>query len=73
MNEHVKECLFQTLELLRKTMEENWTLKSEGSEKPDWKDVDNYIFSALDWTASELNEVYKDHNKCIHTGSAVQK
>lgn len=63
MTPRAKLLLFQTLELLRKVNQKNFK---------DWKDADDWIFSELDFTADEIDQIYKGRGNLIYTGSCVQ-
>lgn len=56
--------IFSTLELLRKTMKKTMP-------NSDWKDIDDYIFSELDFTRSEIKQVYKGRNTMVYTQSTI--
>lgn len=60
----LKDLLFETLELLRSEIRKEFG---------DWKDADDHIFAELSFTAKELDELYKDRNVMIYTGSAIQE
>lgn len=63
MTSREKLLLFQTLQLLRKTV---------SKEFEDWKDADDWIFSELDFTADEVEQIYKGRGESVYTGSCVQ-
>ena len=56
-----EDLLFQTLELLRKETSPRFS---------DWKDADDWLFSELDFTKSELEEIYAGRDTYLYTGSA---
>jgi len=57
----LKELMFDTLELLRTQMTEKYG---------DSKDADSYIFSELDMTAAEIEELYVDSDKSVYAAAA---
>lgn len=62
-----KRLLFSTLEMLREELR-----RFPDFINSDWKDVDDYIFSNLDFTAGELEELYAGTGKLIYAGSAIE-
>lgn len=56
-----KDLLLQTLQLLRKQTESNFY---------DWKEADDWIFSELDFSKSELIELFKGIEPAPYIGSA---
>ena len=56
----------ETLELLRKT------LTKDISSWSDWKSVDDYLFSELNFTSGELDEIYENRKTMIYAGSAIE-
>lgn len=60
-DEHTKELLFQTLELLRKEAQPKFS---------DWKDADDWLFSTLDYTKEELGQIYDGHDAMVSFDSA---
>ena len=60
-NERQNELLFQTLELLRQKTQPKFS---------DWKDADDWIFSQLDFTKEELDQIYHGRNVLLYTASA---
>ena len=61
MDQRTKDLIFQTLELLRKEVRDQFS---------DWKDADDWLFSELDFTQSELVEIYKGRGVLVSYGSA---
>lgn len=71
MYKEERELVYQTLELLRKTTKEKWDLYD--FKDHDQKDVDDYIFSALDWPKQFLIDLYEEHgNSNVYLGSAYE-
>lgn len=62
MDQRSKDLLFESLQLLRSVTEKSFS---------DWKDRDDWIFSELSFTKSELEEIYKGRGEQIYTGSAL--
>lgn len=60
-DDHTKELLFQTIELLRKETQPQFS---------DWKDADDWLFSELDYTKDELAQIYADHDVQVSFDSA---
>jgi hypothetical protein len=60
-DEHTKELLFQTIELLRKETQPQFS---------DWKDADDWLFSELDYTKDELAQIYAGHDVQVSFDSA---
>lgn len=60
-DEHTKELLFQTIELLRKEIQPQFS---------DWKDADDWLFSELDYTKDELTQIYAGHDVMVSFDSA---
>ena len=60
-DEHTKELLFQTIELLRKETQPQFS---------DWKDADDWLFSELDYTKDELAQIYAGHDVMVSFDSA---
>lgn len=58
---HIKELLFQTIELLRKEAQPKFS---------DWKDADDWLFSELDYTKDELAQIYAGHDVMVSFDSA---
>lgn len=63
MTKHEQDLLFQTLQLLRKETAKYTTC--------DWKDIDDHLFSILDFTDEELTNLYAGRDALIYTGSAI--
>ena len=63
-----KELLFQAIQMLRKT------LAAGDFKGVDWKDIDDYIFSELDLTVSELDEIMTNAGggAVYYGGSAIE-
>ena len=59
--------MLATLEMLRKEVS-----KSPDFREHDWKDVDDYIFSELDFTVEDLMNIYHGKNVYLYTGSAIE-
>lgn len=62
-DEHTKELLFQTIELLRKEAQPKFS---------DWKDADDWLFSELDYTKDELAQIYAGHDVLVSFDSAKE-
>jgi len=62
MDERTKELHYQTLCLLRKEIAGRFS---------DWKDADDWLFSELDFTQSELAEIFDGKSGMVYTGSAI--
>lgn len=60
-DDHTKELLFQTIELLRKETQPQFS---------DWKDADDWLFSELDYTKDELAQIYAGHDVQVSFASA---
>lgn len=58
-----RQLLFGTLELLRKELHPKFA---------DWKDADDWIFSQLDFTKDELQQIYEGRDTMVYIGSAVE-
>lgn len=61
LDDHTKELLFQTIELLRKEAQPKFS---------DWKDADDWLFSELDYTKDELAQIYAGHDVQVSFDSA---
>lgn len=61
LENHTKELLFQTIELLRKETQPQFS---------DWKDADDWLFSELDYTKDELAQIYAGHDVQVSFDSA---
>ena len=59
--------MFETLELLRKTV-----TASDDFRDKDWKDADDYIFSELQFTVEDLMNLYQGKDVMLYTGSAIE-
>lgn len=57
-----RKLLFDTLELLRKEICPKFA---------DWKDADDWLFAKLDFTKSELSQIYDGRDTLYYDGSAV--
>ena len=66
MTEHERTLVFTTLEFIRKEVSKTFPANS------DWKDIDDYVFSNLDFTVGDLECIYKDRGVLIYTGSAIE-
>ena len=62
MPHRYRQLLFQVLEMLRKAITPRFY---------DWKDADDWLFSELDITKSELAQIYEGREVCYYDGSAV--
>lgn len=62
-DDHTKELLFQTIELLRKETQPQFS---------DWKDADDWLFSELDYTKDELAQIYAGHDVMVSFDSAKE-
>lgn len=67
MTNHEKQNMFETLELLRKTAR-----RLPDFQGADWKDVDDWIFSELDLTVGDIDEIYAGRDTLIYAGSAIE-
>lgn len=67
MTKREQDLVFQTIELLRKTAKS----LPDFANASDWKDVDDWLFARLDWTAEDLDVLYNGHETLIYTGSTV--
>ena len=54
MTTRERELVFQTIELLRKTA----SSLPDFANDSDWKDVDDWLFARLDWTAEDLSLIH---------------
>lgn len=62
-----RELVFQTFELLRKTASN----LPDFANASDRKDVDDWLFARLDWTAEDIDALYHGREALIYTGSTV--
>ena len=62
MSPRTRLLLFSTIQLLRETLKPQFS---------DWKDADDYIFSKLDFTRTELKQIFKNRGTLYHDASAV--
>ena len=62
MDKRTKDLHFQTLQFLRRSVRDLFA---------DWKDADDWLFAELEFTKSELAEIYEGRDVYIYTGSAV--
>ena len=60
-DDHTKELLFQTIELLRKEAQPKFS---------DWKDADDWLFSELGYNKDELAQIYAGHDVMVSFDSA---
>lgn len=67
MTSREKTLIFETLELLRLTAS-----RLPEFRESDWKSVDDWVFSELNFTANELEALYAGRGKSIYTGSAIE-
>ena len=67
MTKREQDLVFQTIELLRKTARS----LPDFANASDWKDVDDWLFARLDWTAEDLDVLYHGREALIYTGSTV--
>lgn len=67
MTTRERELVFQTIELLRKTASSSPDFANDS----DWKDVDDWLFARLDWTAEDIDALYHGREALIYTGSTV--
>lgn len=56
------DILFNVLEFIRKQVRDNFS---------DWKDADDWLFSNLDITKRELDEIYADSDELVHCESCI--
>jgi len=61
MDHRAKELLYETLQLFRKEIQPKFQ---------DWKDADSWLFSSLQITKSELQEIYDGKTDLIYIASA---
>jgi hypothetical protein len=57
-----RDILFELLEFIR---------KEAGQKFHDWKDTDDWLFSELDLTKAEVEEIYKDRGAMVFTASCI--
>lgn len=69
-DKRAKQLLFCALQLLRKREIDHYR-ESSGA-FPDWKDVDDYIFSELDMEKHELEEIYAPYQVLVYSGSCYE-
>ena len=62
MSPRTRLLLFSAIQLLRKTLTPKFS---------DWKDADDYLFSKLDFTRSELKQIFKGRGVLYHDASAI--
>lgn len=67
MTTHEKQNMFETLELLRKTAR-----RLPDFQGADWKDVDDWIFSELNLTIGDIDEIYAGRDSLVYAGSAIE-
>lgn len=67
MTTRERELVFQTIELLRKTA----SSLPDFANASDWKDIDDWLFARLDWTAEDIDALYYGREAPIYTGSTV--
>lgn len=67
MTKREQNLVFQTIELLRKTAKS----LPDFANASDWKDVDDWLFARLDWTAEDLDALYHGREALIYTGSTI--
>lgn len=60
MDKHTKDLFFETLQMLRGCTRDMFT---------DWKDNDDWLFSELNFTKSEIDEIYDGRGVLVYTGS----
>lgn len=63
LDDHTKELIFQTIELLRKEVQPKFS---------DWKDADDWLFSELDYNKEELAQIYAGHDVMVSFDSAKE-
>ena len=61
MDERTKGLLFETIQLLRNVARSHFH---------DWKDADDWIFSQLSLTKSEVDEIFDGSGELVYLGSA---
>ena len=66
MTAHEKLLFFEILQLLRKTAANLPDFKGA-----DWKDADDYIFSELNLTEEDVEQIYDGHDDLVYTGSCI--
>ena len=62
VDKRTRELHYQTLQLLRRSIRDLFS---------DWKDADDWLFSELEFTKSELSEIYDGRGELVYLGSAV--
>lgn len=67
MTKRERYLMFQTIELLRKTASKLQDFVNAS----DWKNVDDWLFSELDWTAEDIDELYYGRDALVFTGSTI--
>lgn len=67
MTKREQDLVFQTIELLRQTA----SSLPDFANASDWKDVDDWLFAKLDWTAEDLDAIYHGREALVYTGSSV--
>lgn len=74
MTQRDKDLYFEIIELLREQINlSRHSLKKADFSNTDWKDADDWLFSELNITQKELEEIYEGRNVLIYTGSAVNE
>lgn len=69
MTNKERDLVLETIDLLRETTRDFW--EARGIENPDWKDIDDWIFSNLNWTKSRLIKMYKNRPVSVYIDAAI--
>lgn len=64
VDKRTRKLHYQTLQLLRRSIRDLFS---------DWKDADDWLFSQLEFTKSELSEIYDGRGELVYFGSAVDR
>lgn len=67
MTQREKDLFYEMLELLRKEVRASADFRNR-----DWKDADDYIFSALHLTQGDIAEIYSGRRTLIYDKSAIE-
>lgn len=67
MTQREKDLFYEVLELLRKEVRASSDFRNR-----DWKDADDYIFSALHLTQGDIAEIYSGRRGLVYDKSAIE-
>ena len=67
MTQREKDLFYEVLELLRKEVRTSSDFRNR-----DWKDADDYIFSALHLTQGDIAEIYSGRRGLVYDKSAIE-